>query len=160
MYNRGRNGTRIFKDDLDRSEFLSLVARFARQYEGLVDVHCYCLMSTHYHLIVTQHHPGTLDSYMRSLGTAYTKYHHTRHGTIGPLYAGPYRSNRLNDRKGFKRAVVYVHDNHPTGFDYAFSSHTAWIDDELRPPWLRTEPALRVFGGRRAYEEYARVNAK
>lgn len=160
VYNRGRDGIRVFKDDLDRMEFLSLVARFSRQYEGRLDVHCYCLMTSHYHLIVTQRESGAMDSFMRSLGTAYTKHHHKRHGTKGPLYAGPFRRRRLNNPKDFKRAVIYVHDNHPTGLDYRFSSHTAWVDDDLRPTWLKVEPALRVYGGLDNYKAFAHTNAE
>ncbi|MBJ7355216.1 MAG: hypothetical protein JHC98_10370 [Thermoleophilaceae bacterium] len=122
-----------------------------------MSVASYCPMGTHFHLNLWQKEVGGLEAFMRSLLTAYVKYFNHRHGLNGPLFAGPYRARRLNSAKAFKWAVVYVHDNHRDGVAHRFSSHTAFIDEGQRPPWLAVEPALRVFGGPAEYGRY--VNA-
>lgn len=154
VYNRGRGRRAIFRDDKDRREFLSLVGRFARQFARMVHVHALCLMTTHYHLIVNQLEPGALSRFMASLMNAYAKYFNRRHGKDGSLFAGPYRARRLESPKQYRWAVGYVHDNHPSGPGYEFSTHTAFMDEDRRPGWLAAGAALRQFGGRGGYERF------
>lgn len=144
----------MFRDDQDRRHFLSLVSRYALQFDGLVAVNAYCLMTTHFHLIVLQRKPGELARFMAALMAAYVRYFNRRHGQRGPLFAGPYRSRRLDTPKQFRWAVGYVHDNHTSGVEYRFASHRAWVDEAQRPAWLTVEPALRQFGDERGYTRY------
>jgi putative transposase len=160
VYNRALGGQLAFRDDHDRRVFLSLLARFARMHERGVGVVAYCPMGTHFHLILWQKREGAIGPFMNSLITAYSKHFNTRHGTNGPLFARPYRARRLTTPKKFKWATVYVHDNHRTGIAHPFSSHTAFIDESQRPPWLAVGPALKVFGGARAYAEYVAAVAR
>jgi len=157
VYNRTRDRRLLFVDDEDRRVFIALLGRFARAHAERVAVVAYCPMGTHFHLILWQKEEGGLEAFMRSLLTAYVKHHHRRHNSTGALFAGPYRARRLETPKAFKWAVVYVHDNHRDGVAHRFSSHTAFIDDSARPPWLAADAALRVFGGEDAYKRY--VNA-
>lgn len=154
VYNRGRNRCLIFLDDKDRQHFVSLLGRFARMHEDHMAVVSYCPMGTHFHLILWQKAAGGLEAFMRSLITAYVKYFNNRHNLKGPLFSGPYRARRLDTRKAFKWAVVYVHDNHRDGVAHRFSSHAAFTDERQRPAWLAVDPALRIFGGTAAYSRY------
>ena len=157
VYNRGRERGLIFKDDADRAEFISLTARFAREFSTSVHVLGFCLMGTHFHLILWQRRAGAMAPFMNGLVSAYTKYHHARHETSGRMYEGPYRARRLNNHRAFKWLIGYVHGNHRQGPDYRFSSHRAFIDPETCPPWLNVEPALRIFGGVQRYSDYMRA---
>lgn len=154
VYNRGHRKRAVFIDNEDRRTFIALVARFARQYEGLISVEAYCPMTTHYHLIIRQLKPAQLARFMASLISAYTKHFNGRHKNRRKLFAGPYRSRRLTTPKKYRWAVAYVNDNHPTGSDYAFSSHRAYLSAEHRPPWLETTRPLQAFGGTAGYERY------
>lgn len=154
VYNRGHRKRPVFIDDEDRRVFISLVARFARQYEGLVAVEAYCPMTTHYHLIVRQIRHGQLARFMASLIAAYTKHFNNRHKNKAKLFAGPYRSRPLTTPKQYLWVVAYVNDNHPTGRDYAFSSHRAYLSSEHRPPWLDTDRPLGAFGGPAEYVRF------
>lgn len=154
VYNRGRDGCSVFRDDHDRRHFLSLISTLAARFEGAVSVHSYCLMTTHYHLILGQNRPDELARFMAALIAAYVKYFNRRHHRGGALFAGPYRSRRFDTPKQFRWAVGYVHDNHPTGVNYRFSSHRAWIDEHKRPTWLSVEPALRQFGDEDGYKRF------
>lgn len=154
IYNRGRAGGVIFRDDADRREFLGLVARSAAMLDQRIEVIAFCLMGTHYHLVLWQRDQGALRSFMASVITAYVKYFNRRHGSRGPLFAGPFRARHLSTPKQFRWAIAYVHDNHPAGVNHRFSSHRAWIDEARRPPWLSVDPALRQFGGAIGYQRY------
>lgn len=157
VYNRGRQRGLIFRDDADRAEFVSLTARFAREFSASVEVIGFCLMGTHFHLILWQRRAGAMAPFMNGLVSAYSKYHQARHDTSGRMYEGPYRATRLESPRAFKWIVGYVHDNHRQGPDYRFTSHRAFIDPEERPPWLNVDPALRIFGGVERYIQYMRA---
>lgn len=154
VYNRGTGGCLVFIDDADRREFLGLMARSARLLEGRIGVTAYCLMGTHFHLVLWQKDGAAMRCFMSSLMTAYVKYFNHRHGRTGPLFAGPFRSRHLPTSKQFKWVIGYVHDNHPSGVNHQFSSHRAYIDERHRPPWLTVESALRQFGDKRGYARY------
>jgi REP element-mobilizing transposase RayT len=154
VYNRARGGRAAFVDDRDRREFIALLNRYSRQFAGLVEVHAYCLMTTHFHLIVSQLRPAELERFMTGLSSAYVRYSNRRHGTGGSLFDGPYRARRLTTRKDFRWSLAYVHDNHPTGREYEFSNHRAFLDADERPGWLRIEPALAQFGAIEHYQEF------
>ena len=50
IMSRGDHGEKIFLDDVDRQDFLKTLAETCQK-TGF-QVHAYCLMSNHYHLVV------------------------------------------------------------------------------------------------------------
>lgn len=167
VYNRARKGRPMFVDDADRDKFLDLIAcrlsrstlrasranRNADRVEG-VELFAYCLMKTHFHLIVWQKENEALRRFMQSVLTSYVMYYNRRHNKSGPLFAGPFRARPITTRKDFRWAIAYVHDNHPTGPDYRYSSHRAFIDDSLRPAWLNAATPLKRFDSVSEYNDF------
>jgi hypothetical protein len=97
-----------------------------------------------------------MEGLMRRVLTGYTRYHHERHGSSGPLFAGEYRARKITDEENFRWRVAYVHDNHSSGLDYRFSTHRLFLDPEQAPSWLEVNSSLKFFGGVDGYEEYLR----
>ena len=173
VYNRARDGASLFGDNEDRAYFAWLIDRHLssgvrRDRRGrpyaclaeLVTMNARCILTSHYHLILWQKIPGGIEQLMCRVQATYTRYHHRKYGGSGPLFDGPYRSRHLDSPKQFKWALAYVHDNHKRlGVDYRFSTHGAFVDPELAPGSLDLEPALRVFGGRKAYLRYIEQRA-
>ena len=91
---------------------------------------------------------------MNSVPSSYTRYFNAKYGNTQPLFCGPLCAKPIETRKYFRWLVGYVHDNHPSGLDYEFSSHRAWTDREQLPDWLDPAPALAVFGGVEGYLSY------
>jgi len=60
---RGDRREEIFRDDRDRSKFLSYLSEGAERYN--VKVHCYVLMENHFHLVATTLE-GNLSKWMHS----------------------------------------------------------------------------------------------
>ncbi len=154
VYNRGRGRGAIFLDDRDRVEFIALVGRFALQFDRSIEIHAFCMMTTHFHMVVNQRSQAELSRFMACLMTAYVKYFNRRHGRSGPLFDGSFRARRLNTRREYRWAVAYVNDNHPSGLDYEYSSHTALVDPDQRPGWLKADSVLSEFGGTDRYLAY------
>jgi hypothetical protein len=171
VYNRARNGRTVFRDDADRDAFLSILASRlsrsayrSRKHRRCIDVigaavSSYCLMTTHFHLIIWQDTDGELRRLMNSVLSAYVRYYNDRHGTSGPLFDGPFRSNPILDAKQFRWTTGYIHDNHPSGTDYLYSSHIAFVDERVRPGWLAADRALAEFGTTDAYHRFMQQRA-
>lgn len=169
VYNRVRPGLWLFHYDEDRLVFeammnrhLSRVPHFdsrGKQYANLRDsvrMNARCLMGSHFHNILSQLRPGGMGDLMRRVITGYTRYHHQRHGTSGPLFAGEYRGKKITSAEDFRWRTAYVHDNHPSGLDYRFSTHRLYLQPEDSPSWLEVESSLKAFGGLEGYKTYLR----
>lgn len=172
VYNRARDGRRMFMDDADRDKFRDLIAskltrnpaRASREYRKLarvegLDLYAICLMTTHYHLIVWQKHKEILRRFMQSLISVYVRYFNRRHGTIGDMFEGPYRARPITTKKKLKYAIAYVHANHDDGPAYKYSSYGAYLDPDKRPGWLNTQTPLSYFGGADKYEAFMNDHA-
>lgn len=115
-----------------------------------------CLMTTHFHLVLFQQQPDAMRRFMQSVLTGYGRYYRDKYGTSGALYNGPFRSRHLKNYKESRWAIGYVHDNHPSGANYRYSTHAAYLDDHKRPGWLAVELGLEAFDGVSNYVQYMR----
>lgn len=86
---RGDRRGDIFLDDTDRQTFLRLLEKEVRQQAWRL--FAYCLMSNHYHLLV-ETPDGNLVAGMRRLNGAYTQAFNRRHGRVGHVLQGRYKS--------------------------------------------------------------------
>ena len=102
VVNRGVARMATFHDDADRVEFGRLLAvghdRFG------VEVHAYCLMTNHFHLVL--HCPdGGLSEYMQLLTSVHARHVNDRAGRDGPLYRGRFASRHIRDGRYLRNAV-------------------------------------------------------
>ncbi|HZT85172.1 MAG TPA: hypothetical protein VE984_07095 [Gaiellaceae bacterium] len=98
----------LYRDDVDRLEFLRRLAEVTRTV-GWTCI-AYCLMRTHYHLIVRVD-DGVLPRAMHRLNLAYARHHNGRHGLRGRTQFAPYGSRRLHDDAELALAFAYVANN-------------------------------------------------
>jgi putative transposase len=87
---RGHNRQPIFIDDADRRSYLSALRDTAR--ESGVAVHAYALLTDCVELIVTPTDPKALSLMMQRLGRRYVANFNRRHGRLGTLWEGRFRS--------------------------------------------------------------------
>ena len=71
VINRGVEKRQVFIDKEDYDKFLTLMRQLCVKYE--IDVHSYCLMSNHYHLLLETHQEN-LSKFMRSINAQYAAY--------------------------------------------------------------------------------------
>src|SRR6516162_11615931 len=86
VMSRGNRRQDIYLDDVDRQDFLKTLAE-ACQKTGW-QVHAYCLMSNHYHLVVETSN-ANLVAGMAWLQSTYTIRLNHRHKLIGHVLSGP-----------------------------------------------------------------------
>jgi REP element-mobilizing transposase RayT len=107
---RGNRQQDIFLDDVDRQDFLKTLAE-ACQKTGW-QMHAYCLMSNHYHLVVETPN-ANLVAGLAWLQSAYTIRLNRRHKLIGHVLSGRYKAQLVEGSgNGYLRtACDYVHLN-------------------------------------------------
>lgn len=86
---RGNERKPIFKDDLDRYNFLQTIHHVNKRYNWLC--HAYCLMDNHYHILI-ETLDGNLSIGMRQLNGVYTQTFNRRHKRTGHLFQGRYKA--------------------------------------------------------------------
>ena len=162
IVNRGVDRADTFWSDADRVEFVRLLG-VSSERTG-VEVHAYCLMSNHYHLVL--HCPdGGLSEFMQYLTGVYARHANDRIGREGPVFRGRFHSRAIPTDQYLLNAVRYVHRN-PLAIegvtgpaDHRWSSHRTYLGHRRRLAWLRTDVVLGLLGDdRRAFERFVDEN--
>jgi putative transposase len=169
VMNRGDRREAIFEDDEDRQRFLNTLTETCRKTAW--QVHAYCLMRNHFHLVLETPKANLVAGMKWLLGT-YTSRYNRRHQEFGHLFSGRYKA-LVVDGSGngyLKTACDYVHLN-PAGAklltaeqplsEFRWSSYPAYLGAPSgRPVWLRVDRLLGEWGipkdraaGRRAFGE-------
>src|SRR6266404_5512349 len=155
VMNRGDRREPIFEDDQDRQRFLSTLGEACQKTNW--QVHAFCLMSNHFHLVLETPQPNLVAGMKWLLGT-YTSRHNRRHKEFGHLFSGRYKSLIVDGSgNGYLKTVCdYVHLNpvrakllksrQPLS-DYAWSSYPGYLAaPSRRPGWLRVDRLLGEWG--------------
>jgi putative transposase len=108
VFPRGIDGTAIVRDDYDRMHLLGLIRRVAG---GLVRVHAFSIMTTHYHMIVTPNGKGQLSKAMMRIGIAHTLYFNAKYGRTGTIWNERYGATLLDDERYWYTCLRYVELN-------------------------------------------------
>jgi len=155
IMSRGDRREDIFRNDVDRQDFIKTLAETCQK-TGF-QVHAYCLMSNHYHLVVETLN-GNLVAGMAWLQSTYTIRLNHRHKLFGHVFSGRYKS-LLIDGSGtgyLKSACDYVHLNPVRAgllkpedrlLAFPWSSFGLYLAArEHRPAWLRVDRLLGEHG--------------
>jgi putative transposase len=84
---RGNRRCDIYRDDHDRVLFLSLLIGVLDKFEW--ECHAWCLMSTHFHLLLTTVAPSIAGG-MQQLKSRYAEAFNARYRLVGHLFGGRY----------------------------------------------------------------------
>ncbi len=169
VMSRGNGCQNIFYDDVDRQDFLKTLAE-ACQKTGW-QVHAYCLMGNHFHLVVETPN-GNLVAGMRWFLSSYTLRLNRRHQRFGHVFSGRYKALIVEGSgNGYLKTVCdYVHLNPVRArllgkadrlLGYPWSSFSWYLAVPAhRPAWLRVERLLGEHGisgdtpaGRQTFEQ-------
>ncbi len=167
---RGNERKNIFKSARDREKFLSYLASSTERYGA--EIHVYCLMTNHYHLLL-ETPLGNLSQIMRHINGAYTAYFNTRRQRDGHLFQGRYKAIVVDADEYAGELSRYIHLNPVRAGmverpeEYRWSSYQYYIDLRKKPQWLKTDFILDYFGkkvstAQKRYREFvsAFVNKK
>jgi putative transposase len=150
VMNRGADGERIFLTRTDGEAFERLLGEGADLLG--VEVHAYCLMPNHFHLLLHCPNRG-LSKFMQRLGVKYTRRINERRGGDGPLFRSRFRSRLVDSEDYIAQAGRYIHRN-PLDLagvhdvvTYRWSSMRCYAGLAVPPPWLHTATLLAMCSG-------------
>lgn len=130
IYNRGNSKQKIFFDKKDYIHFIELLylcnqeGRFRRDMiskkknwhesqkdEPLVAIGTYCLMSNHFHILLTPIAEDGVSKFMQKLQTAYVMYLNKKMSRTGGLFEGKFKSSHVGNDRYLKYLFAYIHLN-------------------------------------------------
>jgi len=104
-------------------------------YQNHVDVISYCLMPTHFHLILKQTKKDGISDYLKLVLISYTKYFNLRYRRKGPLWESRFRRRLIRTDEDLLHMTRYVHLNPVTAYlvdkaeEWKFSSYHEYLGD-------------------------------
>lgn len=155
VLSRGDRREVIVRDDSDRELFLELLGRACARTGW--QIHAYCLMTNHFHLVVETPRDN-LGVGMQWLLGSYTQRFNRRHRLCGHLFGGRYKALLVDGRGGgyLRQVCDYVHLNPARAkmvestkplHSYRWSSLGPYVEGKRRrPAWLRTDRLLGEHG--------------
>ena len=153
---RGNERRDIFRDDDDREEFLSTLARTVAMFRWRL--YAWVLMNNHYHLLLETPEPN-LSRGMRQLNGIYTQRFNRRHGRSGHLMQGRFKGILVEKEAHLLELCRYVVLNPVragaarSARDWRWSSYRATAGLESAPEWLDADAVLSLLSSRRPLAE-------
>jgi len=155
VMSRGDRKEAIYEGEEDQRIFLRTLGEACKK--GGWEVHAYCLMNNHFHLVMETPQPTLVSGMKWMLGT-YTARYNARHRQTGHVFAGRYKSLLVDGSDDFYLRTVcdYVHLN-PVRANllkadepldtYRWSSYPEYLKrPEERVSWLRVDRLLGEHG--------------
>jgi putative transposase len=156
---RGNERASIYRDDDDRRRFLKVLEESVETFD--VEVHCYVLMSNHFHFLLKTPE-GNLSRFMQRFNTAYITYFNLRHHRSGHLYQGRFKAIVVEADAYLLELSRYIHLNpvrvhgmRDTSLGekmemlttYSWSSFPGYTQTKGRDVFIRYEEVLGYVGG-------------
>ncbi len=148
---RGIEGQDVFRDDVDRRDFLGRVGILAA--ETGTRIVAWALMTNHVHLLLFSGHQG-ISIFMRRLLTGYAGQYNRRHHRTGHLFQNRYKSIICEEETYLLELVRYIHLNPLRAGavksveelnEYCWTGHSILIGRN-RNDWQERDYVLGRFG--------------
>jgi putative transposase len=197
LYNRGVEKRDIFLDEQDYAIFLHLLKYFLSPADkeiknplvglynlkyvrprpldnlaGKVELHAFCLMPNHFHLLIKLLAYSGMTELMQKVLTAYSMYFNKRYKRVGHLFQGRYKAALVDSGEYLTYLTKYIHENpldlglseltRTVLVNYPYSSYAYYLR-EKHASWLNVDYILGFFSEKQTYQEFVediRLNSK
>ncbi|MDD3343152.1 MAG: transposase [Sulfurospirillaceae bacterium] len=109
VINRGNMRMQVFDDAEDYAYFLKLLQDGLKREE--VELHAYCLMPNHFHLLLMPLAVGSLSRLMQWVMTSHVRYYHRKNKTSGHIWQGRYKSFMVQQESYYLSLLRYIEAN-------------------------------------------------
>ena len=125
---RGNNREYIFKNEIDKEEYLKKVTKYIDKYNG--KLYAYVIMDNHCHLLI-EVSDIPLSKIMQLIQQTYTSWYNRNYKRSGHVFEQRYKSI-LCDKDSYLLSLIrYIHQNPVrakiAGINYKYSSHKEYI---------------------------------
>ncbi|MCD6228150.1 MAG: transposase, partial [Candidatus Omnitrophica bacterium] len=101
--------------------------------EKIVEIVAYCIMPTHFHLILKQLKKGGISTFIGNVLNSYSRYFNTKHKRGGPLWEGKFKNVSVETDEQLLHLTRYIHLN-PTSAglvkkpeEWSYSSYLEYL---------------------------------
>lgn len=106
----------------------------------IVNLHAFCLMNNHYHLLVSSLKNNGLPLFMRKINGGYSRYFNQKNKRRGSLFESRYKAIKVKDESHFLHLPFYIHLNpldysHPTWRERRLVNHRSAFNRLLKYKW-------------------------
>jgi len=111
-----------------------VIEKLKKSGEKYIEIIAYCLMPTHFHLILKQIIRSGIRDYMAKVLNSYSRYFNLLHGRKGPLWEGHFRNVLIKTDEQILHLTRYIHLNPVSAGlvskpeDWRYSSYSGFIN--------------------------------
>lgn len=109
VFSRAIEKRYIFQSSEDFQRFKELLLISKQRYA--YRIHHYCLMNTHFHLVVSLDHVKEFSEGLKWLKWQYARYYNVKRKRFGPLWRDRFKSRLIEDEEYMKVCGNYVEGN-------------------------------------------------
>ena len=140
FYNHGNNRQRVF---FEPPNYLFFLQRLRKYVVPSVDILAYCLMPTHYHILVrvkqtlevskTSDVSKQISLAMQKFLISYTKAMNLRFSRVGALFQGQFQAKPIQTDSHLRNLCIYIHANPvkdrlvSAPEDWIYSNYLEWL---------------------------------
>jgi len=164
---------RDFQKNVQKNSMYDVRRRAPRKL--LANVHAFCLMPNHYHLLISPQIENGVSRFMHKIGTGYVKYFNQKYNRKGTIFESKYKSILISEEPHFYHLPYYIHFN-PLDLklkfktwrdgilkdckkaieylnNYRWSSHLDYLGKKNFPSVINKTFLTDVFGGVEEYKK-------
>ncbi len=146
---RGNNRAACFFEEENFRVYLRYLAEVLPRYGN--NLHAYCLMTNHVHLLITPEHKESISCLMKVVCSRYGQYINKKYGRTGSLWEGRHKASAIDSETYLLKCYRYIELNPLTARivdspdQYAWTSYhsNAWGDPD---PLVTMHESFRQLG--------------
>lgn len=155
---RGISRQNIFNEEADYIKKINILSDLKEEME--FQIHAYCLMTNHVHLLIKEDTIGDISVIMKRLLVKYAFWFNKKYDRSGTLFANRYKSQPLEKESHLISVVRYIHQN-PIKANlssdlksYKWSSYSEYLHNGRL---VDTQHVLGALGGLEAFRRFNEV---
>ena len=146
---RGHDRQVVFATDQDFQRYLEDLRELRKKFE--VQVHAFCLMTNHVHLLLTPSTQARLGQLMKALAGRMTRYRNKLEGRSGTLWEGRYKSSPVDTGRYLLACCRYIELNPVRAGMVSHAGVYQWSSYAMRmgktsEDWLDYDPCYQALG--------------
>ncbi|MGN0141776.1 MAG: REP-associated tyrosine transposase [Roseburia sp.] len=159
---KGVNHESIFETDREKRRMRLILERKGTEYE--LEIYAYCIMSTHFHLLVR----GKLcdiSSYISRSEIVYAVHYNKKKGRNGHLFQNRFHSECVESERYFWNCINYIHNNPVKAQiverpeEYGYSSYQEYLEKNAKVIHRKAiKTCERKFQTIEEFERFTRKN--